>query len=191
MGSQPKNGQFWKKSLTLKRVERAGKDLSIYGSRHQRERSRKKSRKIIRDNLNAEKIKSKLHTPKKRFGRNQQNDTYVHKSKALEKGNKDTIVLSRSSSCFDFYESLNSNKALMNSKISLQPLQFESQEPTVRLENEGEIESLKGSKRILSWERDENYKTIPTPNFNSYKKSASKKSPVKKLSKFSRKLKLK
>ena len=85
---------------------------------------------------------------------------------------------------------MNGNGSFINSKASLKPLRFESQESDVRLDNNQEGIDKDEVRRNLKICNKDSFKGIPTPNFNSYNNSE-RKFPKKKLSKFSKKLRLK
>lgn len=92
----------------------------------------------------------------------------------IEQYSKQSVLkLSRSGSCFDFYESLSSSGAMKNSKITLKPVPAEDVKWDIdanqlinRKQNQLEKPSIKFTK-----DKVPNHNTQPTPNFKPLKPS--------------------
>lgn len=91
----------------------------------------------------------------------------------IEQYSKQSVLkLSRSGSCFDFYESLSSSGAMKNSKITLKPVPAEDVKLDIgannqlinRKQNQLEKPSIKFAK-----DKVPNHNTQPTPNFKPLK----------------------
>jgi hypothetical protein len=91
----------------------------------------------------------------------------------IEKYSKQSVIkLSRSGSCFDFYESLSSSEAIKNPKITLKPVPLDEIKIDAGLNNQflnRKKSHIEKSSTKFCKEKVSNKITQPTPNFKSMK----------------------